>query len=414
MSWFKKHHIDVTYWTVFIALLIIAGLSIFSASSQLIYKYSIVDAIGKQLAFLLVGAVLAFCVQFVSSRYIRLGGYALLLFSLVCLMLISIPHSPFVVKAHDAARWMKIGGFSFQPSELAKLGLVIVVADLLSRIHSEEDKKRYFYITLTLTAVVVFPILLGNLSTALLIGTIVVFLWFLAKIPLKYIGSVIGILLVVMILGYFYVEYTYVKPGREVTGIFQRAETWVSRIDQKILEMKQPKTDEVVVTNANYQSVQAKFAVANGGTSPLGVGPGNSKARDFLPLAYMDYIYAIIVEESGMVGAVVLIFLYVVMLFRACFTSTRFSDYASTLMSMGLAMMLSVQALISMMVAVGLGPVTGQPLPLISMGGTGVMVTALYFGIMMGVSREQAIFKDRQHQTVISSRDDVPDIELEN
>ena len=158
----------------------------------------------------------------------------------------------------------------------------------------------------------------------------------------------------------------------------------------------------------------AKVAIARGGKSPIGVLPGNSQERDYLPLAYADYIFAIIVEETGIIGALGLIFLYLAILFRACWASSRYEDYAAIFMVMGLALMLTGQALVSMMVAVGLGPVTGQPLPLISRGGTSVIITSLYFGIMMAVSREQAERKGLETETVNQSWGDVPDIVIED
>jgi cell division protein FtsW len=145
----------------------------------------------------------------------------------------------------------------------------------------------------------------------------------------------------------------------------------------------------------------------------LGVLPGNSKERDYLPLAFADYIFAIIVEESGVIGAGFLIFLYLAILFRACNVSSRYSDMPAMLMTMGLALMITCQALISMLVAVGLGPVTGQPLPLISRGGTSVLITSVYFGIMMGVSREQKELRERVQETKAESEEDAPIVTLE-
>ena len=167
------------------------------------------------------------------------------------------------------------------------------------------------------------------------------------------------------------------------------------------------------LTDDNIQEVYSAVAIARGGASPIGVLPGNSKERDYLPLAFADYIFAIIVEESGILGAGFLIFLYLAILFRACNVSSRYSDMPAMLMTMGLALMITCQALISMLVAVGLGPVTGQPLPLVSRGGTSVLITSIYFGIMMGVSREQIELRDRVNETIEESLDDAPIVTLE-
>lgn len=241
---------------------------------------------------------------------------------------------------------------------------------------------------------------------------IVLLMWFLARIPWKYIGATVGIAIVVMLASYALVEFAFVRPHRHMGGPFARAITWVGRIDDMVAEMGQP-SKEFRLTDDNYQRSIAKVAVARGGKTPVGVLPGNSQERDFLPLAFADYIFAIIVEETGIVGAAFLIFLYLAILFRACWTSSRFGDYAAMLMVMGLALMLTCQALISMMVAVGLGPVTGQPLPLISRGGTSVLITSIYFGILLCVSREQAELKDKQNLVRQESEDEVPDIILD-
>ena len=195
-------------------------------------------------------------------------------------------------------------------------------------------------------------------------------------------------------------------------GVLERAATWVSRINDMIVENSVP-DEEFRITDDNYQRSHAKIAIARGGVSPLGVLPGNSEQKDILPQAFSDYIFAIIVEEWGIIGAIALIFLYLAILFRACLTSSRYSDYAAMLMVMGLALMITCQALISMMVSVGIGPVTGQPLPMISRGGTSALITSLYFGIIMSVSREQTQRRAKQQAIMEESLEEVPDINFD-
>ena len=406
-------HIDRPFWLLFAILIVVAVIALFSASSTLAYEEgSAFGPVLKQVIFILFGAACAFGIQFLPTWLVRMGGYVLLAFSILCLYLIIIPGSPFAANINDATRWFKIGAFSFQPSELAKLSLIIVVADLLSRIKRPEDNRRYFFITLAITAVTVLPILIGNLSTAILLSSIVFILWFLARIEWKYLLSTIGIVIVVAGLSYTIVEFAYVRPHRQLHGPFQRAITWVSRIDNMVADMQQPDED-FRLTDANYQRSIAKVAIARGGKSPFGVLPGNSQERDFLPLAYADYIFAIIVEETGIIGAIALCFLYLAILFRACYASSRYADYSAMLMVMGLALMLTCQALVSMAVAVVLGPVTGQPLPLISKGGTGAIITSLYFGVMMCVAREQNELREREQQSLQTSIEQVPELEIE-
>lgn len=405
---------DKTLWAIYISMIVVAIIALFSASSMLVYKdHSVLGPVGQQILFIVAGVVLAFLIQFMPSYVVRIGGYAVLLISIVFLYSLLVPGNPFAITLNGATRWLKIAGIVFQPSELAKLSLIIVVADLLSRIKTEADKRKYFFWTLGITAVVALPVMTSNLSTAILIGGIVFLLWILARIPFKFWGSTAGIAIVLLVLGYCIVEFGFVRQDREMTGLFGRAETWVRRIDRKFAGTSDDKTAPFVITDENRQEAYANVAIARGGKSPFGVLPGNSKERDYLPLAYADYIYAIIVEESGIVGALVVIALYLWLLFRACFISTRYGDYAAMLMVMGLALMLTCQALISMLVAVGIGPVTGQPLPLISRGGTSVLITSVYFGIMMSVSREQTELRNRQQESIHASQDEVPDIKVE-
>lgn len=405
---------DKTLWAIYISMIVVAIIALFSASSMLVYKdHSVLGPVGQQILFMVGGVVLAFLIQFMPSYVVRIGGYVVLLLSVIMVWSLLVPHNPFAITLNGATRWLKIAGIPFQPSEVAKLSLIIVVADLLSRIKTEADKRKYFFWTLGITAVVALPVMTSNLSTAILIGGIVFLLWILARIPFKFWGSTAGIAIVLLVLGYCIVEFGFVRQDREMTGLFGRAETWVRRIDRKFAGTSDDKTAPFVITDENRQEAYANVAIARGGKSPIGVLPGNSKERDYLPLAYADYIYAIIVEESGIVGALVVIALYLWLLFRACFISTRYGDYAAMLMVMGLALMLTCQALISMLVAVGLGPVTGQPLPLISRGGTSVLITSVYFGIMMSVSREQTELRNRQQESIHASQDEVPDIKVE-
>lgn len=411
MNRFDLKNIDRTFWGLFITLIAVAIIALFSASSTLVYMHhSALGPIGQQMFFIILGIAAAFVIQFIPTYWIRFCGYGLLAVSALLVYSTMIPGNPLVVTINGAARWIRIAGITFQPSELAKLSLIIVVADQLARIRTEEDKKKYFYRTLLITAAVILPIMASNLSTAVLIGLIIFCLWILARIPWKYTLSIVGIAVVVLGLGYAIVEFGFVRPKREMHGPFKRATTWVSRIDRHFVENE---TSKYELTDDNIQEVYSAVAIARGGTSPLGVLPGNSKERDYLPLAFADYIFAIIVEESGVIGAGFLIFLYLAILFRACNVSSRYSDMPAMLMTMGLALMITCQALISMLVAVGLGPVTGQPLPLISRGGTSVLITSVYFGIMMGVSREQLGLRERVQETIDASHDDAPIVTLE-
>lgn len=406
-------YVDKVYWVLFAILIIVAILALFSASSTLAFKHSAstLGPITEQMLFIVVGVCLAFILQFLPSKLIRICSYAGLGISILLLLL---TFTGMGVTVNGATRWLKLAGITFQPSELAKLTLILVAGDLLSRIKTEQDQKRCFFIVLALTALVCGLIFVGNLSTAVLLGGIIFLLFFLARVHIKYWGTTLLIIIVMLVSGYFFIENTYIKPGLQMEEghILGRAITWCGRIDDMIAEGKNS-SEAFRLTDENRQSTYAKAAVARGGVSPIGVLPGNSEERNYLPQAFADYIFAIIVEESGIVGAVFLMLLYLAILFRSCLSSSKYADYAAMLIVMGLALMITCQALVSMMVTVGIGPVTGQPLPMISRGGTSVLITSLYFGIIMCVAREQNELRARQELTTIVSEEDVPEIYIE-
>ena len=309
-------YIDRTFWGLFITLIVVAIIALFSASSTLVYMHhSALGPIGQQMFFIVLGLAAAYGIQFIPTYWVRLGGYALLALSTLLVYSTMIPGNPLVVTINGAARWVRIAGITFQPSELAKLSLIIVVADQLARIHSEDDKRKYFYRTLIIAGIVMLPVMASNLSTAVLIGLIIFCLWILARIPWKYTLSVVGIAVLILGLGYAIVEFAFVRPHREMHGPFKRATTWVARLDRHFAD---DGASKYVLTDDNIQEVYSAVAIARGGTSPIGVLPGNSKERDYLPLAFADYIFAIIVEESGILGAAFLIFIYLHFTFINC------------------------------------------------------------------------------------------------
>jgi cell division protein FtsW len=407
----QMQYIDRTYWILFIALILVAIIALFSASSFFVFQEgnSTLGPILSQMLFIAVGVGLAFCLQFVPSKWIRLLGYIGIIVSFVLLLL---TFTSLGVEVNGSKRWIKLFGIIFQPSELAKLTLIIVVSDLFSRIKTDDDQRKYFGIAIGITIVICGIIFIGNLSTAVLLGGIVILLAILARVHIKYWGTLVVAIVAFLITGYFIVNEVYVKQNRKMGDVLGRAITWVGRIND-MLEEKNTTDAEFRITDDNYQRSHAQIAIARGGKSPFGVLPGNSIQRDVLPQAFADYIFAIIVEEWGIIGAIGLIFLYLSILFRACLKSSRYADFSAMLMVMGLALMITCQALISMMVSVGIGPVTGQPLPMISRGGTSALITSIYFGIIMGVSREQTELRARQQAVIEESRDEVPDITLD-
>ena len=192
---------DKTLWAIYISMIVVAIIALFSASSMLVYKdHSVLGPVGQQILFMVGGVVLAFLIQFIPSYMVRIGGYVVLLLSVIMVWSLLVPHNPFAITLNGATRWLNIAGIVFQPSEVAKLSLIIVVADLLSRIKTEADKRKYFFWTLGITAVVALPVMTSNLSTAILICGIVFLLWILARIPFKFLGSTAGIAIIFLVL----------------------------------------------------------------------------------------------------------------------------------------------------------------------------------------------------------------------
>jgi cell division protein FtsW len=189
-------------------------------------------------------------------------------------------------------------------------------------------------------------------------------------------------LVLVAVFGYLTIK---IIPENKLPGFLDRAPTWINRIDRFITEEDNPE-DKYVINDENLQVQHGRIAIARGGF--FGVFPGNSVQRDYLPQAYSDFIYAIIVEEMGLVGGVTVILLYMVLLYRAGRIATMSKTVFPAILVIGLSLMIVLQAFVSMAVATSLGPVTGQPLPLISRGGTSILITSIYFGIMFGINRQ--------------------------
>jgi len=398
---------DATLWVVFIMLCIVSIIEMYSASSTLAYKAANHTApVLKHVGFLAGGALLAVFVHLTPYRYIRLMSYVGLLLSFVMLIFVMFKgHSE-----NDASRWLVIGGIQFQPSELAKLSVIIVAADFISRIKNQEkDEKKYFWNTIILLAVICPLILLENFSTAVILFGVVFLMMFVGHISVKRLGLIAGGLVLLLVLGFGAIKTI---PQDKMPAAFDRAYTWIARID-RFTGDKNKEENKYVITDENRQVQHGRIAIARGGL--FGVMPGNSVERDYLPQAYSDFIYAIIVEELGMFGGIFVILLYLILLFRAGRIATQSPTVFPAVVVIGLSLMIVLQAFVSMSVATSLGPVTGQPLPLISRGGTSILITCIYFGVILGVTRQ---IKEEQAKGVFNEMDekpeeDVPVVKLE-
>ena len=372
---------DKVIWMILFFLCIVSVLEVYSASSTMTFnKGAYWTPVLKHGLFLGVGVSVAWGTHKIPQRYFGYIAVLGILFSVAFLLVTMLRGQT----TNDAARWMDLGFFSFQPSELAKGSLVMLSAVLLSYFRDENGATATaFKWVLGITCVICALIVTENLSTAALTFLIILLMMFIAQVPWKYLGSLLGILSIAAALGYSALRFT---PDNILDKFenspLERVKTWSHRLRNHVDYPDDPKQFDL---NTNAQITQSHIAIAT--CNIIGRGPGNSRVRDFLPQAYSDFIYAIIIEELGLFGGFVVMFLYIILLFRAAQIASRSDSMMLGFMVLGLALLIVTQALINMAVAVGVMPVTGQPLPLVSRGGSSIMVNCFYIGLMLNISR---------------------------
>ncbi|MDO4703552.1 FtsW/RodA/SpoVE family cell cycle protein [Tannerella sp.] len=370
---------DTSVWIIFLLLCCFSLVEVFSATSTLAYKTSnIWGPIVRHASFLLAGFLMILGMVHIHYKYFSL---AILLMPLSILMLVVTPIIG--VSANDASRWLEIFGVQFQPSEFGKLACIVYVAFLLSKRNKFSEQAIFKWIIIGV-GIVCFLILLYNFSTAFLLGMVCLLMMFIGQISLAKIGKLLFYLLLG---GIVLVAVATIAP-KTVERFLPRLETWSNRLikhaDERG-EVEKEQTDKTyVITDENYQVTHAKIAIARGGL--FGKMPGRSVQRDFLPQAYSDFIFAIIIEELGVVGGVFVLLLYIMLMIRVGIIARRCEKLFPKYLVIGCGLLIVMQALTNMAVAVNLIPVTGQPLPLISRGGTSTMLTCIYIGIILSVS----------------------------
>ncbi len=358
---------DLWIWWV-TGILLVASLWFgMSASSVLAYQKlgSSSGMMVKHTGMLLMSVAMALGFSRVPPKYF--AGMAPFGVCVSCVMLILVLFIGSQI--NGSSRWLSIGGITFQPSEIAKIALVLYVSRELSK--NLDAPSRAFKHILFASAIICVPIMLENLSTFLLVVTTVGLMMIVGHIPLKYYGStlLIGIVLIASVI--VFAPYT--------KSFFPRAMTWHNRVERFIGGEKNEKNSD-----EDYQARQANIAVASGGL--LGKGIGKSYIKNFLPMAFSDFIFAIILEEAGIWGMGIIIACYVIIMSRAISIARRCNRPFHMYTILGLAFMICLQALINMAVGIGLIPVTGQTLPLVSMGGSSNIFTGAAIGIMLSIS----------------------------
>lgn len=367
---------DRIIWLVVIVLFVFSMLAVYSASSSLAFKNADGNSshyLYKQILSALGGILLMYFAHMVDYRY----------FSRIAqiLWIICVPLLLYTMfwgtSINHASRWIRLPliGWTFQTSDLAKLAVIMLLARMLSR---NQDKMDDFRKTvLPMLGVVLLPCIMiakDNLSTALILFFTSVFILFIGRLAIKHLALlfaasavVIGLFLAVLLL----------TPD-SLLAHMGRMPTWKKRIQTHFIN-KEPNADD------DYQQRQARTAIARGGILPN--GPGNSMQKHFLPEAYSDFIFAIIIEEYGLVGGIFIVFIYLLLLYRCIRIVMDAPKAFGAFLAVGLGVSLVLQAMINMAVAVGLFPVTGVTLPLVSMGGSSVVFTSIAFGIILSVSR---------------------------
>ncbi|MBS1751039.1 MAG: FtsW/RodA/SpoVE family cell cycle protein [Bacteroidetes bacterium] len=373
---------DRVIWAAVVLLTLVSMLVIYSSTGTLAYRLSrsAESYLFKQFAFTAIGLFIIYFAHRVN--YTLYSRIALILFIIAIPLLIYTLF--FGAEINEGTRWIKLPiiNLTFQTSDLARLALFMYLSRQLSRSQNEiKDFKKGFLPLIVPVFIICSLIAPANLSTALLIGATSLILMFIGRVSIKHIAMVIGIALIPLLLlisiafGFYNKEE---HQSKELPSILHigRIPTWIKRIQDFAYADKE---------ETAYQVQQAKIAIAKGGW--LGLGPGNSEQRNFLPHPYSDFIYAIIIEEYGIIGGILILFIYLLFLFRSIRIFKKCPFAFGAFLSLALSFTLVIQALVNMAVNVNLFPVTGVPLPLVSMGGSSFLFTCMSIGIILSVAR---------------------------
>jgi cell division protein FtsW len=381
-SIFKNIQGDSVIWAIIGVLAIFSFLPVYSASSNLAYLYgdgNTFKFLAKHFAHLVLGFGILYGVHKIPYHYFR--GLSMIALPIVVVLLLITMAQGTTIGGANASRWIRVPlvGVTFQTSTLAAVVLMTYVARYLSTIESKLVSFKETLLPLWLPVFLIIGLILpANFSTAAIIFAMVVLLVFIGGYPFRYLAIILttGLLLLSL----------FVLSAKAFPDVFpNRVDTWISRVASFV-----DKTDK----DADYQIIKAKTAIASGGIT--GLGPGKSVQKNFLPQSSSDFIYAIIVEEFGLLGALVVMVVYLLLLFRLVVVAHKSSSMFAKLLVIGVGLPVVFQALVNMAVAVELFPVTGQTLPLISSGGTSIWMTCLALGIVLSVSAKREVEKNEQ------------------
>lgn len=393
VDFFKNIKGDKAIWGVVALLALFSFLPVYSASSNLVYVVGNGTTVGhllKHAMLLILGFGVIYGVHKIPTHFFK--GLSLIAMPIVLLLLVYTLAQGTTIDGANASRWIRLPlvGFTFQTSTLASVVLMIYVARYLTKIKDKDIKFTESILPLWLPVFLVLILILpANFSTAAIIFFMVLLLCFMGGYPIRYLMGIVGTGILSLTL--------FVLVAKAVPDLFpNRVDTWISRVES----FWNPED-----TEADYQIEKAKIAIATGGI--VGSGAGKSVMKNFLPQSSSDFIYAIIVEEYGLVGGFAIMFFYLLLLFRIVVVANGSSSVFGKLLVVGVGLPIVFQALINMAVAVELFPVTGQTLPLISSGGTSIWMTCLAIGIVLSASN-----KNMEEEENASELDDTNPLEV--
>ena len=369
---------DKIIWVIFIVLCAISWIEVFSATSRQTYETgNYWGPIIKHTGFLVGGVFVVWFIHNLKAQWIDRFSKAIYWGGLLGLLYAQVNGA----KLNDSARWISFGFFTFQPMEIAKMGLVMMTARILAQ-HQDNngtDSKAFKKIIIYSIAPVLI-ILKENLSSAFILAFTVFLMMFIGRVPTRQLLKTIGFGLAAGAIGLFAILNT--PESAKESSIGSKVVTWKHRIMDAF--DSEPITAEEYDPGENEQKTYSHIAVAS--SNIIGCGPGNSIQRDFIPHAYSDFIFAVIIEELGLLGAIGVLMLYLTLLYRSGKIAKRCDDPYMAYLSMGIGMIIVMQALLHMYISVG-DFVTGQPLPLMSQGGTSVLINCIYIGFILSISR---------------------------
>ncbi len=370
---------DKVIWIIFTLLFALSFIEVFSATSTLAYKNdNYWQPITQHVTFMMIGVAIAWIVHNMPMVWLKKLSYAAYWVGIVFLLWAMFAG----VSINGESRWVRLFGINIQSSEVAKLGLVMLIARILGDGQSSEGTdKSVMKKILYATGIACAFIITGNLSTVILICFTTYLMLFIGKIPRVQMWKLTG---ACAIAGTVALGTIMLTPASLVEGTpLDRMVTWRNRIVRSI----DPASAEKDQNGGNEQRMHANIAIASSNVI-FGKGPGNSEQRDFLPQAFSDFIYAIIIEELGLIiGGLGVILLYLILLYHTGQIAKDCDDPYAAFLIIGAALMIVIQAMAHMSISVGVGPVTGQPLPLVSRGGTSIIINCVYIGMILSVSR---------------------------